>query len=421
MIGQVRQVFLAILFIHQLLLSSAAVKSHKELKAIAKKYPSVENKLKECIKNKYPDFKLETVIEKYSFLEDNVDALFANFKKNHNKHYPNAELEETRKALFKTSLNKADGLNLVNLCNKLGTAFGVTKFSDYTSDELKSRYGLAKDQVLGLTINSGGVKKPTITATSTTIINWVDQGKVTPVKNQGQCGSCWAFSATEAIESAWAMAGNAIWELSPQEVISCTPSCYGCGGGLSYLAFEYLMTTKTPLASAWYAPYSQSMFETCLSPSCTQSCASINTTNILPTEHFSGPAVQVTNYSFATPPCYESKIGKCVDDNYQADMTLLANNVLSYGPVSIAVNAANWDLYTGGVLSAAACGSSSSKALDHGVLLVGFNAKPADGSAPYWIVKNQWATNWGENGYIYLEYPGNTCGLGNQAVIPSVA
>jgi C1A family cysteine protease len=68
-------------------------------------------------------------------------------------------------------------------------------------------------------------------------------GKVTTVKNQGQCGSCWAFSAAEQVESAWAMAGNALWEFSPQQIASCTKNCFGCGGGDTPAAYNYINST----------------------------------------------------------------------------------------------------------------------------------------------------------------------------------
>ena len=95
----------------------------------------------------------------------------------------------------------------------------------------------------------------------------------------------------------------------------------------------------------------------------------------------------------------------------------MANAVHHAGPVSILVNANRWDYYQGGVMTAKACGSMSDDALDHGVQLVGFNtiANP-----PYWIVRNQWSIDWGMDGYIYLEYGKNTCGLANVAILPKL-
>jgi hypothetical protein len=117
-----------------------------------------------------------------------------------------------------------------------------------------------------------------------------------------------------------------------------------------------------------------------------------------------GPYAEVTGYSYATPPCY----GQCDSQN----TTLLTMNIATYGPASVCVNAGKWTSYTGGVLTQAACGGYGYLDLDHCVQLVGYNA---GASSPYWLVRNSWATNWGERGYILLEYPANTCGVADEA------
>jgi len=117
-----------------------------------------------------------------------------------------------------------------------------------------------------------------------------------------------------------------------------------------------------------------------------------------------GPYATVTGYSYATPACTST----CASQN----MTLLAINLATYGPVSIDVNAATWSDYTGGVLTQSACGSYDYDDLDHAVQLIGYNAAATN---PYWIGRNSWATKWGEAGFIFLQYPLNTCGLADSA------
>jgi len=87
-------------------------------------------------------------------------------------------------------------------------------------------------------------------------------------------------------------------------------------------------------------------------------------------------------------------------------------------PMAVLVNAANWNSYTGGVLSAAACGGSTSEDMDHAVMITGFNA---EAETPYWIVRNSWSDTWGVDGYVYLDMSGNTCGVANSPTIPKVA
>jgi len=242
------------------------------------------------------------------------------------------------------------------------------------------------------------------------LVDWTAAGAVTPVKNQGQCGSCWAHSLTEQIESEWVLAGNAMWEFSVQQINSCVKKCFGCGGGDTPAGYEYLMNLPAGegIGSAAWAPYIQSMTTQCLSPRCTEACKDLDI-EILETEsRLTGPLTSVVGYDYATPACSS---GACSSQN----VTLLAQNIATHGPASICVNAANWGTYTGGVLTEAACGGMAANNIDHCVQLTGYNAAPVDGSAPYWIVRNSWATDWGVNGYIYLAFGENTCGLANEA------
>jgi len=333
------------------------------------------------------------------------DDLFVEFKQKFGKRYEDEE-EIRRKVIFHESMKRVDEKNRLNG----SPSFGVTKFSDLTLEEFSVFLGRA-DKGVEVPESKRKVRDPAqtrkrrnLSGETPTDINWNSMGKVTPVKNQGQCGSCWAFSTAEAVESAWAMEGNALWEFSVQQVASCVDSCYGCGGGDTVGAYEYFMNNSQAVAGQAYAPYIQSMYESCNGKRCTESCGDIEQKDVEVRSGLAGPYATIIGYEYATPPCY----GKCDSQ----DMELLAENVGTSGPASICVNAENWNDYTGGVLTQAACGGYSYLSVDHCVHLTGYNTTA---ETPYWIVKNSWATNWGENGYIYLEYGKNTCALADEA------
>lgn len=198
--------------------------------------------------------------------------------------------------------------------------------------------------------------------------------------------------------------------LSPQQIASCTPSsgtygCDGCNGGFTEGAYDYVKSAPG-LANGFYIPYEQSLTETQNTKSCP--IAKVNQING-EMEQLSGSYAQVTGYSYAVPPCTS---GACENQDLKGFAA-----ALEHTPLSVCVNAGAWNDYMGGVLTSAACGSMAADAQDHCVMAVGFNSTAA---TPYWIVRNSWATTFGEQGYIYLEMAKNTCGLADDATIPDV-
>merc|ERR1719443_2491541 len=129
-----------------------------------------------------------------------------------------------------------------------------------------------------------------------------------------------------------------------------------------------------------------------------------------PNQQLTGGFAQVTGYTYATPACTS---GSCANQ----DLDKLAA-ALEETPVSICVNAGAWNDYTGGVMTSAQCGSMAADYQDHCVMATGFNTTAPQ---PYWIVRNSWASGWVEKGYIYLEMSENTCGLADDATIPTVS
>merc|ERR1712072_654749 len=238
-------------------------------------------------------------------------------------------------------------------------------------------------------------------------IDWHLTEAITAIKNQGQCGSCWAFSATEAIESQLVLTsgGKLALDLSPQQIASCTTSCYGCNGGFTEDAYDYVKSVAG-LANSFYIPYNQSLTE----QSNTMACPTDKVSQIDGEyQELSGGYAAVSGYSYAVPAC---TTGACTDQ----DLDGLAA-ALETTPVSVCVNAGSRNDYTGGVMTTAACGSMGANSQDHCVMATGFNTSAP---TPYWIVRNSWSSTWGEEGYIYLEMAENTCGLADDATIPDV-
>jgi C1A family cysteine protease len=241
---------------------------------------------------------------------------------------------------------------------------GITQFVDLTHEEFRSRY-------LNLDVSKSGGSK----AQKVEIANLKDSANAdwtgvytTPVKDQGYCGSCWAFSATEQLESDSMRLLGTNYILSPQQVVSCDPQSFGCSGGWPHWAFDYIASAGQEQESAY--PYTSGT--TGDSGMCTANQAA----EVMSlTEYFqiSGSSASATEAAMAT-------------------------YVGTTGPLSICVDANNWSTYRGGIMSK--CGQQ----IDHAVQVVGVNTDEG-----YWKVRNSWGTSWGESGYIRLAYGQNTC------------
>jgi len=332
-----------------------------------------------------------------------ADPEWDEFKAKFKKHYIDETDESDRYKLFVESKDRVAKLNALNG----ETAFGITWMSDRKEEE-KYKKGYKKPADF---VPTAPVQKFE-NARNPASVDWSLTDAITAVKNQGQCGSCWAFSATEAVESQLAITsgGKYRMDLSPQQITSCAPAsgqygCQGCNGGFTEGAYEYLKTVPG-LANSFYIPYAESLTEQQPTMACpTEKVSQIDG----PMKQLQGGYAAVSGYSYATKPC---TMGACEHQ----DLKSLAA-ALEQTPVSVCVNAGAWNDYTGGVMSAAACGPMGAEYQDHCVMAVGFNGTAPK---PYWIVRNSWSSTWGEQGYIYLEMAKNTCGLADDATIPEV-
>jgi len=329
---------------------------------------------------------LISVAAAYTYTSDyHPDAQFTAFTQfitRFNKKYTNIAEFADRFTKFQASLQRiaqgnADGRNV----------FGVTQFSDLSPEEFRASYLGFKPE---LTPNAPTMKSRRIrevgAVPKVADVDWRNNGTVTPVKDQGQCGSCWAFSATEAIESAWLMAGNSQQILAPQQIVSCDTTDSGCDGGWPTSAYQYVQSAGGIETDAAY-PYTSG--DNGDSGTC-----SFDQTQV---------AVQISGFTYATP--------SCEDDCDNQDEITLANNLATGGPVSVCVDAETWQDYSGGVLTD--CDHAYTD-LDHCVQAVGYHID-SNPTNSYWIVRNSWAASWGESGYIRLSFGANTCGLADLA------
>jgi hypothetical protein len=210
-------------------------------------------------------------------------------------------------------------------------------------------------------------------------VDWVAKGAVTPVKNQQQCGSCWAFSTTGSVEGAYFIAKGNLKSLSEEELVECDHNGdNGCKGGLMDNAFQWIKENGGLCSEGDYKYTSG----TGVTGTCKKTCSSV-----------------VTLSGHQDVPSKDEDALKAA---------------VAKQPVSVAIEADQsvFQLYKGGVLENISCGTK----LDHGVLIVGYGT---DGGKDYWKVKNSWGPSWGEEGYIRLARGKNMCGIALQPSYPT--
>jgi len=291
---------------------------------------------------------------------------FLDFVKTYNKVYDNDELQH-RLNVFKSNLQIIENLNK----KESEKVYGVGPFTDLTEQEFNKMY-------------TGWIPPPeseygervSFDNATADDVDWRTKNAVTAIKNQGRCGSCWAFSATEGVESLAFLSGKYSLEvMSAQQITSCDKGSSGCNGGWPGSAFDYLKKAGGLETDADY-PYTSGGGQT-------GSC------------NFDSSKVKEKVTGYQTAKGGEDGMLKALQDR----------------PLSICHQTGGWQHYQSGTIMTA-CSSGGG----HCTQAIGYSSDQGG----YWIVKNSWGTSWGSGGYIYIKKGSNLCGVANSPMYPGI-
>lgn len=335
-------------------------------------------------------------------VQSGIEAEFNAWMKKYEKTYHPREYPR-RLANYKATLERIKR----NQKKSPMTVYAPNKFADLSVDEFRFMYLMNKTstpaQTLaisclanGVTAEAAGYKQGVKALPSS--FDWRKQNKVTPVEDQQQCGSCWAFSTAGCLESAYAIKNNvaATQTFSKQQIVDCSHACCmeegqqvcnsGCSGGWMWNAMTDIMS--------WGGLETQDAYPY---------------TGEDGTCQMSGPYyAALKNYTCLSSP------------NGADETTLMPTFLVNAGPLSIAFNADLIMDYSSGIVNPSSAADCDPTTLDHAVLIVGYDTDQSSGT-PYWIVKNSWSSSWGENGYFRIARGSGACGLNNAVVSPILA
>jgi len=305
------------------------------------------------------------------------------YKNLHNKQFDEESIENERMLAFLSAQQHVRRHNDAYERGDTSFKMGINHIADLPFSEYRKLNGYRR--MFGdanAPKNSSRWLAP-LHATVPDSIDWREHGYVTEVKNQGMCGSCYAFSATGSLEGQHKRATGTLTSLSEQNIVDCSAKYgnNGCNGGLMDFAFQYIKENH-----------------------------GIDTEDSYP-------------YKGTQKKCHFRKQGVGADDTGfidlpEGDEEQLKIAVATQGPISVAIDAGHrsFQLYRSGVYYEKEC---SSEQLDHGVLLVGYGTDPQHGD--YWLVKNSWGESWGESGYVRIaRNRNNHCGIATKASYPLV-
>ncbi|XP_013859008.1 pro-cathepsin H [Austrofundulus limnaeus] len=299
---------------------------------------------------------------------------FKSWMAQHNKAY-NMKEYYLRLQVFSQNKKRIDKHNQGNH----SFTMALNQFSDMTFSEFKEAFLWSEPQNCSATKgNYYGSNGPLPDS-----IDWRKKGNyITPVKNQGRCGSCWTFSTTGCLESVTAINKGKLVPLSEQQLVDCAQDFnnHGCNGGLPSQAFEYVMYNKGLMTEQDY-PY------------------------------------KAVDGACKYKPSLAAAFVKNVMNISAYDEMGMVDAVATHNPVSLAFEVtSDFMQYSQGVYTSTACHNTTDK-VNHAVLAVGYGE---ENGTPYWIVKNSWGPNWGMDGYFLIERGRNMCGLAACSAFPVV-
>jgi len=305
------------------------------------------------------------------------------FKSQFGKTYATAAEENLRRSVFEEKVKRIAEHNVRADLGLVSYRRGVNEFSDMTHEEFRvQRNGLKMSKSVHRGAEVKDFSELWVSALPKTV-DWRKKGVVTPVKDQAQCGSCWAFAAVASLEGQHALKTSKLVSLSEQNLVDCSGAegNDGCEGGLPDNAYQYIIDSQGLDTEKSY-PYTAEDGQ----------CA------------FKKNKVGATLTSFV--------------DVATGDETALQKAVVAIGPISVGIDASNesFQEYAGGIYVEPEC---STDQLDHGVTVVGYGTDAS--GADYWLVKNSWGSSWGLKGYIKMaRNANNQCGIATLASYPVV-
>ncbi|KAM5227902.1 cathepsin L2 [Ctenodactylus gundi] len=312
-------------------------------------------------------------------LDQRFDEQWYQWKSTHRRLYGTNE-EGWRRAVWEKNMKMIELHNGEYSQGKHGFTMAMNAYGDMTNEEFRqvmNGYYRQKHK-------KGKTFQEPLLLQVPKSVDWREKGYVTPVKNQGQCGSCWAFSATGALEGQMFRKTGKLIPLSEQNLVDCSRAQgnQGCNGGLMDYAYQYIKENGG-LDSEESYPYE----------GVDQSC------------NYKPEFAVANDTGFVDIPQREKALLKAV---------------ATIGPISAAMDAghASFQFYKDGIYFDPQCSSTD---LDHGVLVVGYGAEGPDSEDEFWLVKNSWGPEWGAEGYVKVaRNKNNHCGLASAASYPTV-
>ncbi len=298
--------------------------------------------------------------------EDEDMFKFMKFVKEHNREYQTFEEFHAKFEIFKSNLHKVDDHE------------SFSPFMDMTETQFQARLNLETEAIAE---SRSKMERYTLSAKRgelPTSFDWREQGAVAAIKDQGQCGSCWAFSAVANMEGLLFRKSGSLTTLSEQQLVDCDTVDGGCNGGWMDKAFEWIQQNGGINTDKDYPYHARD-----------ESCK-FNPSKV---------ALKVTGFKDISPN--EDEIAQVLVEN---------------GPLSVAVNANPFQFYRGGIMRPTKQ-SCNPRALNHGVALVGFGE---ENGVKFWVVRNSWGQRWGEQGYLRIERGTGACGINTTASTATV-